>query len=162
MIHYDVNYNRLALAIVPLKLRRSLLMNIIYVMLSGVRRAASVFGSYREQTNYRLTHNGQVCYLRAVLNDRFDWSQRRIEIEDVAEEEGTILYRRSLSRFLMAPARSTGRALIINKRAFTGSNSVDFAVIVPAELRGTFVEAQMKALVDTYKLASKRYTITYR
>ena len=162
MIRYDINFNRLALAIVPLKLRQPLLMNFLYVLLTGARKASAVFGSYREDTDYRLTHNGQVCYLRAVLNDRFDWSQRRIEIEDVAEEEGTILYRRSLSKFLMAPARSTGRALIINKRAFTGSNSVDFAVIVPAELRGTFVEAQMKALVDTYKLASKRYTITYR
>ncbi|MBR0195290.1 MAG: hypothetical protein IJQ32_03480 [Paludibacteraceae bacterium] len=137
-------------------------MNFLYVLLTGVRKASAVFGSYREDTDYRLTHNGQVCYLRAVLNDRFDWSQRRIEIEDVAEEEGTILYQRSLSQFLKAPARSTGHALIVNKRAFSGSNSVDFTVIVPSDLHSTFVEAQMQALVDTYKLASKRYTITYR
>ena len=162
MIHYDVNYNRLALAIVPLKLRKSLLMNIIYVMLSGVRRAASVFSSYREQTNYRLTHNGQVCYLRAVLNDRFDWQDRRITIEDVDAEEGLFLYRRSLNRFLKAPKRDNGHSIILNKRAFSGSNSVNFTVVVPAALMGTFNEAQMKALVDTYKLASKRYTITYR
>ncbi len=162
MTRYDINYNRLALAIVPLKLRKSLLMNILYVMVSGVRRAAAIFTTYREDTNYRLSHNGQVCYLRAVLNDRFDWQDRRITIEDVEPEEGTILYRRSLNRFLMAPKRSTGQAIILNKRAFSGSNSVDFTVVVPAALRGTFNEAQMKALVDTYKLASKRYTITYR
>jgi len=93
MIHYDINYNRLGLALVPLKLRQSLLMGLIYVMLSGVRRAASVFGSYREETNYRLTHTGQVCYLKAVLNDRFDNAQRRITIEDVDARSGTIIYK---------------------------------------------------------------------
>lgn len=155
MIRYDINYNRLALAIVPLKLRQSLLMNFLYVLLTGVRKASSVFSTYRENTDYRLTHNGQVCYLRDVLNDRFDWSERRITIEDVAEGEGAILYRRELSRFLMTP-------VIINKRAFTGSDAVDFAVVVPVALRGAFVEEQMRALIDTYKLASKRYTIIYR
>lgn len=155
MIRYDINFNRLALAIVPLKLRQPLLMNFLYVLLTGVRKASAVFNTYREDTDYRLTHNGQVCYLRAVLNDRFDLSQRRITIEDVAEGEGTILYRRELSRFLMTP-------VIINKRAFTGSDSVDFAVVVPVALRGAFVEEQMRALIDTYKLASKRYTIIYR
>lgn len=155
MIRYDINFNRLALAIVPLKLRQPLLMNFLYVLLTGVRKASAVFNTYRDDTDYRLTHNGQVCYLRAVLNDRFDLSQRRITIEDVAEGEGTILYRRELSRFLMTP-------VIINKRAFTGSDSVDFAVVVPVALRGAFVEEQMRALIDTYKLASKRYTIIYR
>lgn len=155
MIRYDINFNRLALAIVPLKLRQPLLMNFLYVLLTGVRKASAVFNTYREDTDYRLTHNGQVCYLRAVLNDRFDLSQRRITIEDVAEGEGTILYRRELSRFLMTP-------VIINKRVFTGSDSVDFAVVVPVALRGAFVEEQMRALIDTYKLASKRYTIIYR
>lgn len=155
MIRYDINFNRLALAIVPLKLRQPLLMNFLYVLLTGVRKASAVFNTYREDTDYRLTHNGQVCYLRAVLNDRFDLSQRRITIEDVAEGEGTILYRRELSRFLMTP-------VIINKRAFTGSDSVDFAVVVPVALRGAFVEEQMRALIDTYKLTSKRYTIIYR
>lgn len=162
MIRYDINYNRLALAIVPLKLRKPVLMGLLYVMLTGVRRAASVFDSYRETTDYRLTHSGQVCYLKAVLNDRFDVTQRRITIEDVDARSGVILYQRALSRFQMVPERITGNALVLNKRAFSGSTSVDFTIVVPAALRGTFLEEQMRALVDTYKLASKRYTITYR
>ena len=162
MIHYDINYNRLGLALVPLKLRQPILMGLIYAMLSGVCRAASIFGSYREETNYRITHTGQVCYLKAVLNDRFDNTLHRITIEDVNARSGTIIYKRELSRFLMVPERTTGKAVILNKRAFSGSTSVDFSVIVPSELRGSFAEAQMQALIDTYKLASKRYTITYR
>ena len=162
MIHYDINYNRLALAIVPLKLRKSLLMHFLYVLLSPVIRAASQFGSYRELSGYRLKHNGQVCYLRAVLNDRFDVFERRITIEDVEPKESHTLYERAQAVFLMVKRRSTGDAVILNKRAFSIGNSVDFTVVVPASLQGLFPEEQMHALIKTYKLASKRYTITYR
>lgn len=162
MIHYEINYNRLALSLVPICLRKAILMNLLYVMMGQVSKESCVFSQFRSETDYRIIHNGQVCYLRGVLNDKFDWQERRIIIEDVTEGEGTILYKRELSKFLMVPEQSTGKALVINKRAFTGSDSVDFAVVVPASLRGNFVEEQMRALIDTYKLASKRYTITYR
>lgn len=162
MIHYDINYNRLGLALVPLKLRQPILMGLIYVMLSGVRRAASVFGSYREQTNYRLTHNGQVCYLKAVLNDRFDPTQRRITIDDVDAGESLLIYKRELEKPLRIYRRVADKAVILTKRAFTGSDAVDFAVVVPAELRGSFDEEQMRALVTLYKLTSKRFTIIYQ
>ncbi|MBR3648245.1 MAG: hypothetical protein IKN59_07660 [Paludibacteraceae bacterium] len=162
MIHYNINYSRLALALVPIRLRQPLMMNFIYVLLSQVRRLATVFDSFRTTVNYRLTHNSQVCYLRAVLNDRFDMSQRRIEIIDVEPQSSPVLYQRPLSRFLMAPEAGSGNAIMLSKRAFSGNDAVNFAVIVPAVLRGAFPEDQMRALVDTYKLASKRYTITYR
>lgn len=162
MIRYDINFNRLALAIVPLCLRKPILMNILYVMMGQVSRALGVFSLYRDETNYRLAYNGQVCYLRAVLNDKYDELSRRIYIEDVEPMRGNILYMREKNDFLMAPTRSTGEAITINKRDFSGSNAVDFNVVVPLDLQGTFKEEQMRALVDTYKLASKRYTITYR
>jgi hypothetical protein len=162
MTHYDINYNRLALALVPLKLRRSLLMNFLYVLLSPVRRVTSLFDSYRDLSDYRLKHNGQVCYLRAVLNDRFDCFERRITIEDVDPVESPTLHLRSRATFLMADLRTSGQAVILNKRAFSVGNSVDFNVVVPVSLRGLFPEEQMHALIKTYKLASKRYTITYR
>ena len=162
MIRYDINFNRLALAIVPLCLRKPILMNLMYVMMGQVSRVLGVFSIYRDETNYRLAHNGQVCYLRAVLNDRYDEISRRIYIEDVEPMRGNILFKREKNDFLMAPTRSTGNSAILNKRDFSGSNAVDFNVVVPLDLQGTFKEEQMRALVDTYKLASKRYTITYR
>ena len=40
--------------------------------------------SYKLEVEYRLKHNSQVCYLRKLLNDKFDSNQRRITIEDLS------------------------------------------------------------------------------
>lgn len=161
MTRYDISYQRLALALVPLAMRQPVLMAFLYVLLSPVVYCAGLFERFRTDTDYRLTHNGQVCYLTAVLNDRFDPVIRRITITDVAPLRGNILYHREADNFLMAPHRN-GSAVTLNRRAFSGSDSVDFAVIVPATLRGTFPQNQMQALINTYKLASKRYIILYQ
>lgn len=161
MTRYDISYQRLALALVPLALRQPVLMAFLYVLLSPVVYCASLFDRFRTDTDYRLTHNGQVCCLTAVLNDRFDPALRRITITDAEPLRGNILYLRKVGNFLMAPRRNS-TAVTLNRRAFSGSDSVDFAVIVPAVLRGTFPQNQMQALVNTYKLASKRYIILYQ
>lgn len=161
MTRYDISYQRLAIALVPLALRQPVLMAFLYVLLSPVIYCTSLFERFRTDTDYHLTHNGQVCYLTAVLNDRFDPTLRRITITDVEPLRGNILYLREESTFLMAPQRN-GTAVTLNRRAFSGSDSVDFAVIVPATLRSTFSQNQMQALINTYKLASKRYIILYQ
>lgn len=161
MTRYDLSYQRLALSLVPLTLRRPLLMAFIYLLISPVICCANLFARFRTDTDYRLHHNGQVCYLSAMLNDRFDPTQRRIRITDVAPLQGNILYRRTEGRFLFAPSRNAD-ALTLNRRAFSGSDSVDFAVIVPADLQGSFPNSQMQALISAYKLASKRFIILYQ
>ncbi len=161
MTHYDISYQRLALALIPLTLRRSTLMGFVYVLLSPVIYCASLFERFRNDTTYRITHNGQVCYLTALINDRFNPTLRRITITDTEPLRGNILYLREENDFLMAP-RCNGTAVTLNRRAFSGSDSVDFAVIVPAVLRDTFPQNQMQALINTYKLASKRYIILFQ
>lgn len=161
MTRYDISYQRLALALIPLTLRRSTLMGFVYVLLSPVIYCASLFERFRNDTTYRITHNGQVCYLTALINDRFDPTLRRITITDTEPFRGNILYLRKENDFLMTPRR-TGVAVTLNRRAFSGSDSVDFAVVVPAALQGSFSAAQMQALINTYKLASKRYIILFQ
>lgn len=162
MTHYDINYNRLAMAIVPLKLRKMLLMGFCYCLLTGVRRAASVFEQFRADTDFCLHHNGQVCYLRAALNDRFDWERRRITIDDTGDyRESVIIYRRDDPvHSVSVPTRSNG-ALIINRRSMTVDGALDFTVSVPDDVRLTYGEAQIRALIDQFKLASKRYTLNF-
>ena len=47
---------------------------------------------FRNKIIYRLHHNGQVCYLEAVMNDHFDDSERRVYIEDGQVNTGTFIY----------------------------------------------------------------------
>lgn len=99
MAHYDIDYKKLALLLMPVRLRRPRLASLVYVAVSQVQRAARLFGSFRASTDYRLAHNGQICRLRAVLNDKYDPVRRRILIEDIASLPESLLHLRSSGLF---------------------------------------------------------------
>ena len=161
MTRYDIDYKKLALNITPIKLRNQLYMAFQYLVVSPISRLAKMFDTYRTDTNYRLHHNGQVCYLRAVLNDLFDSTLRRIQIEDLAPQRELVIWKRDQNKPIMISERSSGNAIIVSKRGFGGADGYDFVVICPLALRGVFDETRMRAVLDLYKLASKRYPITY-
>ena len=161
MTRYDIDYKKLALNITPIKLRNQLYMAFQYLVVSPISRLAKMFDTYRTDTNYRLHHNGQVCYLRAVLNDLFDSTLRRIQIEDLAPQRELVIWKRDQNKPIMILERSSGNAIIVSKRGFGGADGYDFVVICPLALRGVIDETRMRAVLDQYKLASKRYTITY-
>ena len=85
---YNVNVRRLALLVLPTWLRRPLAGALIYAGVCPLGRLLGELRSYRRETGYRLSHNGQVCRLRGVLNDEFDPERRRIVIEDGGPEGG--------------------------------------------------------------------------
>lgn len=72
MSKYEVNIKRFALLLLPTFWRKPLLATLAYAMVSPLGYLHTRFVLFRRDTVYRLTHNGQVCYLRAVLNDQFD------------------------------------------------------------------------------------------
>lgn len=162
MSKYEVNFKRFALLLLPTFWRRPILATIAYAMVSPLSYLHTRFVLFRRDSVYRLTHNGQVCYLRAVLNDQFDPIERRITItEDAAGGGDLLLYRREEDRGHLLPGRATGRATIVNRRGFGGINGYDFWVNIPAALYETVDVARLKAIVGTYKLASKRFSINY-
>ena len=138
---YDVKIKRLALLLLPTALRKPLVAAFMQSAVQGCNVLHGEFMRWRDEQNYRLWHNGQVCHLRAVLNDTFDQSERRITVDDESSEDG--------------------KAFIINRRGYGGVSGFDFWVSVPYALRGKIDETRLAAVVSTYKLASKRWTINY-
>ena len=161
-IVYDIDYKKLGALLLPNVLRKSLMAAFIRVCSCPLALLAREFGQFRASTDYQLSHTCQVCYLRGLLNDKFDPVLRRIEIGDVEAVEDLLLYRRSESRFVMVPRREQG-AVIVGRRGFR-AGGLDFTVRVPAALLGDSIysEGRLQALVDSYKLVSKRYCIIYK
>lgn len=160
---YNVNMKRLALLTLPTWLRRPLAGALIYAGVAPLGRLLQELRSYRRTTSYRLKHNGQVCKLRGALNDEFDPELRRIKIEDsdgAESGETSRVWLREMERWTMLPRRGSG-ATSIHQDGFGGTSGYDFRVRVPAELRTAETETRLRALVNMYKLASKRYTINY-
>lgn len=159
---YDINVKRLALLLLPTFWRKPLLSALAYAAVSPLQWLHTQFMRWKCDTDYRLRYNGQVCHLRAVLNDLFDPIDRRITITDNAENVGYIvLHRRDTDRSVRFPARDSGRAVILNRRGYGGVNGYDFWVNLPVALYGKVDLAQVAGVVNTYKLASKRFSINF-
>ena len=106
----------------------------------------------RNENLYKLAHNGQVCYLRKALNDRFDHIDRRIYIGNGNRYLRKYIYTHAEQRpeFL-----GTMYLYSVDDYADTG---VDFIVFVPASIIATQIY-EIQALIDFYKEGVKRYKI---
>ena len=115
------------------------------------------------ETKYKLSHNGQHCHLRGMLNDAFDKTQRRITLSDIAgTHEPFLLYQRSENKSKRIYRRDQNKELILNRRGFGGTDGFDFVINIPNELSLNADDVtRLKALTDAYKLVSKRYQIIY-
>lgn len=88
---FPIDYKRLVLQLLPYHLRKPLLFGLLRAALVPFESLYARFTSMRGEHVYRLTHNGQVCYLRACLNDNFKSPNGHFDIISVARE-GEWLY----------------------------------------------------------------------
>lgn len=107
---------------------------------------------YRTDNIYKLSHNSQKCYLRGALNDRFDNELRRIRIDD-----GNSFKRKYIYTDAEEKPQFLGTIFLYDDSDYADTG-VDFIVVLP-KLMGSFSIYEMKALIDFYRMASKRYKI---
>lgn len=158
---YEVNMKRLALLLLPPSYRKPLLAAFAKSMVRGINEVYNRFIRYREEKRYRLSYNGQVCKMRGLLNNLFDSTEQRIRIRDIDRDDaGMFLWRRSEKTGLLVGIRKMGGTPIY-KRGYMGSRVPDFAVELPLALYGSIDEDRLQAVVKQYKLASKRFRISY-
>lgn len=161
MSFYDLKIKRLALLLLPTAYRKPLIAAFVQSMAQGVNIVYGNFMRWRQNKQYRLSHNGQVCYLRAVLNDQFDPIERRITITDTtANMDLLILYCRDIDMAALVPSRGADNSMTLYRRG-SDDSGYDFWVNIPIALYNTVDMERLKAIVSTYKLASKRFSINY-
>lgn len=68
---FEIDLKRFVLQLLPTFYRQPLIFGLLRAALVGLQSVYDQFAEARAAHTYRLTHNGQVCYLRAVLNDAF-------------------------------------------------------------------------------------------
>lgn len=160
---YDVNVGKLAVQLLPMCLRGDRMKAFVQAFVAPLQYLADAFTSYRSETDYRLTHNSQVCYLRAVLNDKFDPLMRGIQIKDAPRNlTGIIIYRRAVASPIKLTPRNPDTTTIMYRRNFGGSRSIAFKVGIPYRLHDRIDMYSLSATINKYKLASMRYQTIYR
>ncbi|MBF6607128.1 MAG: hypothetical protein ITG00_00120 [Flavobacterium sp.] len=125
------------------------------------------FLTFRTDSIYKLTHNSQVVYLQAALNDSFDSTLRRIVIKNAEIKPQVWFYEIAEDKPVYFYEVADDEPVYFREESeFLGGGN-DFTVQVPMDLKPadgaplTAYLIRMRALVDYYKLYSKGYTIEF-
>lgn len=159
---FEVDFNRLAVLLLPTRLRQSKMIAWVKVLVSPIVSLHYNFRQKRNEDLYKLAHNGQVCYLRKALNDKFDPIERRIKITDGSRFTPQYIYTEAEQK-----PKYLG-TMYLRDNSVYADTGVDFMVLLPFDVWnnqkteiaiGEYRFYDVEALVDFYRLASKRYKI---
>jgi len=158
------DFKRFAIELLPTCLRRPVMNGLLRSLMQGIVIAYMEFLSWKEERDYEIKHNGQVCHLRGMLNDAFDPIRRKITITDTEEKETdhVFIFKRETARVRRLRHRKAELPVIINVQGFGGAAGSNFTVNVPMEVAEEADMARLRAMVNTYKLAGKKWTMNYQ
>ena len=157
---FKIDYNRLVVLLLPTFLRRPVLFGLLRAAIIPQDALYKRFGKRRDEHLYRLTHNGQVCHLRACLNHRFKSSMGTLEIVSM-ERAGEWMYAVTEDGLRIPIAINEDNISelddvpVLANEVLLNAAQNEFIVSVPADIYDSSLE-EVKALVNQYKLISKR------
>jgi hypothetical protein len=159
---YNINFRELVNLLTPPILRKLKFTDFLEALLKPLEEVNFNFKIFRNKSIYKVTRNGQIVYLQAVLNDSYDNGLRRIYIEDFPIYEPIYIYPVSDEK----PAY-LGSPYLYTDEEIYNAVEFDFLVFIPVEYRPSSPEnlniflIQIRSLINYYKLASKRYNIIF-
>lgn len=157
-----LNVHGIVKDLIPVKIRGQVLVESIKAMLQPLQIVNNQFAALGKKIRYDLSFTGQVIYLEHLLNDVFDSTLRRIYITDsntVQIGDFFVFYQNENqpSDYVYYEGEGVDTPYL-QFESETVSN-VDFIVFVPIALFNIQTEATLKALINKYKIAGKRYKI---
>ena len=147
---YNVDYNKLVILLLPTFLRKPKLIAFLRALITPLSNLHYQFLQHQRDDHYKLDHNWQVCYLEAMLNDRFDIDNRRIKIIEGDRYERKYIYTNAEQK-----QKYLG-SLFIRPSSDYSDGGFDFTVDMQGVSANIYdVEAQVKF----YKLEGTRFNI---
>lgn len=161
---FRVDFDKWVLMLLPSFLRRSVMFALCRAAIAPIRTLYEQFGEARKAHLFALTHNGQVCYLRAALNEAFDTTG--FDIIDYDDGRGDWLFAKSedlqdqlyaVDERLYNPAEENNPThpvplLYDETRLNLAQNS--FIVQVPSSIYATQLD-KVRGIVEQYRPLSK-------
>lgn len=155
---YNINYNRLAVLLLPTALRKVRIVSYLRALLVPVDSLYYLWKNFRVDNIYKVTHTGQVCSLRKSLNDRFDPELRRIYIGDGQQNPTTYMHTEAEYQELHINTEAEADTVWLYMESETADSGLDFIVYVPFGVAFNNKFA-LYAHIDFYKAGGKRYAI---
>lgn len=149
---YKINFNKLVVQLMPTFLRQPRMIAFISIFSAELTKLHNAWLIKKSQDETWLQHNSQVCKLRKILNDEFDDIERRIKITD-----GQLYDRQYV--YTLGEKRPVYGKVFLRQHSDYADSGIDFFVIVPNDINVEQNKYMLEALINRYKLASKRYKI---
>lgn len=153
---YDVDFDRWVAIMLPTMFRRRRLYALCRAMCAPVQWLYRKFLASRKVHLYKLRYNGQVCHLRAALNEAFGISSG-FEITDADGDLGEwiFVFDEAIDTRLYAfDAEKAGEGTVVYDSNLLKTPYSRFAVRVPGALYDERLE-EIKAIVDRFRLPAK-------
>lgn len=115
------------------------------------------FTKFREETTYRLSITPQVVLIEKLLNDRFDYTLRRIYITDPVQNELVFVFAEAEEMPLYVRNESENEPVYIFSNRELNSSRVGAIVWIPISINNRVDE--VKSLIDQFKLFGVSYLI---
>jgi len=155
---FNIDYNKLVVLLLPTFLRKPKLVGYLRALIMPLDTIYYKWYNWRIDNIYKLEHTGQICYLRASLNDKFDAIERRIYITDGLEYDTFYIYTEAEDRTIWVHTESENKPIYLRTEAETADTGLDFLVYVPVEIYKKRKDA-LTAHIEFYRVAGKRYKI---
>lgn len=162
--YYNIGYSRLALLLLLTMLRQNMIVAFVTALVRPLTVIHSDFDTYRRRVDTSV--NSQVCYLEHLLNDAYDYYDRRIIIRDAPiDYDDFFLFDEPSGKAVIVLDESeltANDALLWVDDGKLGATNADFEVVFPKGY--VFTQSEEKALrqlLNNNKLASKKYIIIY-
>lgn len=149
---FEIDFKRWIALLLPTMLRRPLIFGRLRAAVGAVERLYAEFIEMRTGHVFRLTHNGQVCYLRGALNYKFGGGFKIGSMK----QEGEWLYAVTESgEQIPVTVREADKGVpVLYSEQTLNVAQNDFVVFVPSKAWNRL--AEIEAMVDSYKLITKR------
>ncbi len=149
-----INTTKLYRWLLPRLIRQPKVKALVDSFMIGFDTLYSTFLKNRIANLYFLEINGQVVKLEKMLNDKYDFVARRIYISDGIYTHLYYLYMNAEDRPLFINDTIPNYIYLLPEQ---GYGSASFIINIMAVIE--FNEDELRGLVDTYKLVSKKYSI---
>ena len=154
---YDIDFAKIVRWWTPAPLRKYIWLTFLRVLIYPLNQLYQFFLLYRTAKIYQLKITPQKCYLQILLRDRWDFTLRRIYIDDALDKPPFYIFEHAELKPKYIRRTSEALPKYIYTSGESGVLRDDFIIFVPIDI--AFEQAEMISLVKNYKLAGTKFKI---
>ena len=166
MAQMKIDYNKLAVLLLPTFLRQPILMSLARILMVPLQRLHDEHHAARDERMYQLRHTSQICHIKDALNREFavgnydsttpDYTAG-FEIEDINAIGDWVMTYDEVPAFadVHTMAEDDDYLLVYDEAIITQATQ-SFIVYVPKSVAFTPSLPKIRAIVELYRLASRK------